>query len=220
MRVLLAGGSGLVGGLVLQRLIASAGVERVSALGRTARSQRTGPAAKVSDLVTDYVEPPSALEPHYDAVLLCLGTTAKRAGSAEAFRRIDHDFAVRVAQWGRARGAKLCGFVSSVGADAKSPSLYLRTKGETENDLAGRAFQSLQVFRPSFLKGRPTFNWRERYGAAVCETMYWIGLGPKSGALRPVAAESVADAMAGCLAREDDGVRIWHYRDIAAARSA
>jgi uncharacterized protein YbjT (DUF2867 family) len=44
---------------------------------------------------------------------------------------------------------------SSLGSSAVSGNLYLRTKGETEDDLTALGFTSLSLVRPSLLDGGP-----------------------------------------------------------------
>ena len=70
-----------------------------------------------------------------DQVFLCLGTTMKRAGSREAFSRVDLDFTLEAARVARALGAEDSFLVSSVGADPSARSFYLRIKGEVESAL-------------------------------------------------------------------------------------
>jgi hypothetical protein len=53
-----------------------------------------------------------------------------RCMSKDAFARVDRDYVAAFAALGRAAGASHFGLVSAVGADARSSSFYLRTKGE------------------------------------------------------------------------------------------
>lgn len=52
----------------------------------------------------------------------------------------------------KACGVRWFGLVSSAGASPTSHFLYLRTKGETENDLAALDLPHLSIFRPGYLK--------------------------------------------------------------------
>ena len=88
-----------------------------------------------------------------DGVMYTLGTTIKKAGSQPAFRLVDHDYPLAVATLARRRGTASCALVSSVGANAAARTFYLRTKGETERDLAALNFPSLTILRPSFIGG-------------------------------------------------------------------
>src|SRR5581483_6669242 len=74
--------------------------------------------------------------PPVDEVYLALGTTIKVAGSQAAFRAVDYDANLAVARAALAAGARRCGLVSAMGADAKSKVFYNRVKGELEEALA------------------------------------------------------------------------------------
>lgn len=88
------------------------------------------------------------------AVLIsCLGTTIRQAGSQAAFRAVDHDLVLAAAHGARAGGTRHMIAVSSVGASAKSGNFYLRTKGETEDDLVALGFDRLDLLRPGLLRG-------------------------------------------------------------------
>ena len=117
---LVAGATGLVGGHVVERLAESADVGRVVVLVR----KRTGkwPSAKVEEKVIDY----DALDPAVFAgvheVYACLGTTIKKAGSQDAFRKVDHDYTLAVANAAKAAGVERFAVVSSVGASVRAIS--------------------------------------------------------------------------------------------------
>ena len=56
-------------------------------------------------------------------------------------------------------------WISSVGADASSPSFYLRTKGQVEQAIAGMGLKRATAVRPSLLLGaREEFRMGERLG--------------------------------------------------------
>lgn len=54
--------------------------------------------------------------------------------------------------------------VSSIGADHRSSTFYLKCKGDIERDCAELQFKTFSVFRPSMLEAesRPTFRCGER----------------------------------------------------------
>lgn len=54
----------------------------------------------------------------------CLGTTRKKAGSAEAFRHVDYDYVLETAQLAHAAQVPFFHLVTSVGSDAHSSFLY------------------------------------------------------------------------------------------------
>ena len=148
--LLLVGATGLVGQTVLAQALSSPRVARVVALTR--RPLPTHPKLE-NPLVAFDALPAEAPWWAVDGVICTLGTTIKKAGSQPAFRLVDHDYPLAVAAHTRRHGAASFALVSSLGADATSRTFYLRTKGETERDLAAMKFPSLTILRPSFIGG-------------------------------------------------------------------
>ncbi len=165
--VLLAGATGLVGREILQGLLADPGVSAVHSLGRRA------PAMRHSKLVT-YIVDFAALPPlpPADELYLALGTTIKVAGSQAAFRAVDYDANLNVAQAALAAGVKKVGLVSAMGADARSKIFYNRVKGELEDALTQLPFEGLVIARPSLLVGdREVLGQPRRSGEVIGEAM-------------------------------------------------
>ena len=106
---LLAGASGLVGKELLRLLCENETYGGVHSLVRKPSS--TGKHARLTEHVVDFAQLPSL--PHCDDVFIALGTTLKVAGSQQAFRRVDYDYVVAVAEAGRRAGASRLG-VSNV----------------------------------------------------------------------------------------------------------
>jgi uncharacterized protein YbjT (DUF2867 family) len=89
-----------------------------------------------------------------DAVICALGTTWRKAGGDEAaFRAVDEDLVLRVAQAAKAAGVSNFVLVSSVGADMASRAFYLRVKAEVEAALRKLRFHRLDILRPGLLRG-------------------------------------------------------------------
>lgn len=87
-------------------------------------------------------------------VYCCLGTTLKKAGSKQAFRRVDFEYVHVAAQLTRAQRAQSFVWISSVGANAKSRNFYLRVKGELENAIMRMPqLPNASAVRPSLLIG-------------------------------------------------------------------
>jgi uncharacterized protein YbjT (DUF2867 family) len=162
MKILLAGATGLVGRHVLEQALTDPRVAHVVALSR-----RPLPAhPKLDNPTVDFASLPSS-EPWWSVagVVCALGTTMRQAGSKQAFRRVDHDYPLAVAQHARARGAIAFALNSSMGASIKSNSFYLRTKGEVEAALSACGYPSLTIVRPGLLGGhRADFRLGERLG--------------------------------------------------------
>ncbi|WP_235942241.1 NAD-dependent epimerase/dehydratase family protein [Perlabentimonas gracilis] len=84
----------------------------------------------------------------------CLGTTMRKAGSREAFRKVDFDMVVDFAQKAKTAGIERFAVVSSIGANPKSKNFYLKTKGQVEEELKKIGFARLVIVRPSLLLGK------------------------------------------------------------------
>jgi uncharacterized protein YbjT (DUF2867 family) len=147
--VLIAGATGLVGRELLAGLLADDSVAAVHSLGR-----RELPLShpKLTQHRVDFSKALPAL-PRVGEAFIALGTTIKVAGSREAFRAVDHDAVLAVANAAKAAGATRLGLVSAMGADKRSAIFYNRVKGETEEALAALGFDTLVIARPSFLAG-------------------------------------------------------------------
>jgi uncharacterized protein YbjT (DUF2867 family) len=150
MRILVAGATGLVGAAALERVLADARVTRVVAPTR----RPLPPHAKLLNPIATSTDLPGAGEYWaVDGAICALGTTRADAGSAAAFRAIDHDYALAVATHVRRGGATRIALTSSMGADPRSRFLYPRTKGELEDAIDRLGFSSLTILRPGFLGG-------------------------------------------------------------------
>lgn len=158
-----AGATGLVGRAVLAALLADKHTSAVHSLGR-----RTLPLThtKLTQHIVDFAALPEL--PQIDDVFVCLGTTIKVAGSQAAFRAVDYEAVMAVAQMGRARGATKLGAVSAMGADAESGVFYNRVKGEVEDAIAQLGYTSVSIVRPSLLVGdRGPLNQPARPGERI-----------------------------------------------------
>ena len=160
MKLLLLGATGLVGRHVLARALADPRVEAVVALGR--RELAAHPKLRSPQVDFDHL-PPHADWWQADAVICALGTTMRKAGSEEAFRRVDFGYPLAVARLARAHGTSTYVLNSAIGADARSRFFYNRVKGELEQALAGQGFESLTFVRPGLIGGhREEFRLGER----------------------------------------------------------
>ena len=189
--VILAGATGLVGQHILQGLLADPTVSAVHSLGRRA------PATQHPKLVTHIVDfaalPPL---PPADELYLALGTTIKVAGSQAAFRALDYDANLNVAQAALAAGVKKVGLVSAMGADARSKIFYNRVKGELEDALTQLPFEGLVIARPSLLVGdRKVLGQPRRSGEVVGEAITRVLSFLIPANYKPIDASAVAQAL-------------------------
>lgn len=209
---LLAGASGLVG-----RELAALWPEPDTLHLLLRRPQAAG--AHQSVQVVDFGAL-GALPAAHDAYC-CLGTTLKVAGSPAAFRAVDLDAVLAFARAAQAAGVRRLAVVSALGADARSRSLYSRTKGEMEQALRAMGFERLVIARPSLLTGeRQALGQPARPAEALALALTrplasWIPL-----AWRPIAARTVARALLRALAQSEPGVAVLESAQLQALGQA
>jgi uncharacterized protein YbjT (DUF2867 family) len=214
MTVILAGATGLVGGLALDRLLDTPHFDDVVVLARRPLGL-SHPRLKtqvVDFQKLDEVDPVPA-----EAALCALGTTIKTAGSQAAFRAVDHDAVVSFARWARRGGARTFALVSSVGAARDAGNFYLRVKGETEDAVAALGYPRFVALRPSMLLGDRS---ERRLGEAVARA-----LAPAINPLlvgtfrryRGIDAHRVAAALVAAALDGRPGRYVWEYEQIVGA---
>ena len=189
--VILAGATGLVGLEILKGLLADPSVTTVHSLGRKKPAIQH---PKLSAHVVDFSALPAL--PPADEVYLALGTTIKVAGSQAAFRTVDFDANLAVAQAALAAGVRKLGLVSAMGAYARSKVFYSRVKGELEDTLAQMPFEGTVIARPSLLMGNREMLGQatrpgEVIGSAIAQVLGFL----IPANYKPIAASSVAQAL-------------------------
>jgi uncharacterized protein YbjT (DUF2867 family) len=205
---LLAGATGLVGSHCLELLLNDSSYERVIAVTRRPLG-RTHP--RLAEAIVDFENPSWTSNLDATDIFWALGTTIGKAGSKEAFRRVDFEYPRQMGQHAAGAGAKQFLLVSSVSADPGSPNFYLRIKGELEQTLFALPFDAVHIFRPSFLMGdRVERRTGEAFGIAVARALSFTLVGPLRR-FRPIAAETVAGAMVSAASLAKPGRHIYHY---------
>lgn len=206
-----AGATGLTGRYLVEVLAEDAFYDEVIALVRAPSLPRF---KKVEERVVDLENlEPSALA-GATHLFCCLGTTLARAGSKEAFRKVDLEMVERFARAGREAGANWMALVSSIGTGEPSGNFYLKVKAEAEQAVAGVGFDSLHVFRPSVLLGsRAEKRAGEAWGQRLARALEWALVGGLRK-YRPMPAGVLASAMAAAGERGGVGRHIHEYDSI------
>jgi uncharacterized protein YbjT (DUF2867 family) len=148
--LLLVGATGLVGRHALEMALEDSRIARIVAPTRRPLDRHP----KLENPLVDFAQlPVDADWWRVTSVVCALGTTQAKAGSTEAFRKVDHDYPLQIAQITREVGAQSFALCSALGANATSRFIYLRTKGQLEDDLGTIGFRSVTILRPGFLEG-------------------------------------------------------------------
>jgi oxidoreductase len=100
----------------------------------------------------------------HDYAINCLGTTKKDAGGSAGFLRVDRDYYTGFARACHAQAVTSYTQVSSAGASAGSPFLYVKCKGECDDLAMGLGFAKCWVLRPGLLERGDATRFVERVG--------------------------------------------------------
>lgn len=174
---LLIGATGLTGEQLLHQLLNNATYTKVIAV---VRKPLTLHHPKLESLVVDF-DNLDMYKAHIkaDDVYCAIGTTIAKAGSKEAFTKVDYTYPLALAKAALSHGARRFILVSSAGADAKSMIFYSKTKGELEEALKQLHYEALIIFRPSILLGdRQEQRTGEAIGQFVAEKLSFLFAGP------------------------------------------
>ncbi len=188
---LIVGATGLIGNLLTHRLIDSPIYSSVKVL---VRKSLTWQHPRLQEVQFDF-DHPNGLLTHADDVFCCLGTTMKKAGSKEAFQKVDYQYPMNIARLSLANGSQQFAIVTSMGADTGSSFFYNRVKGEVERDLATLNFSTLLIFRPSLLLGNRSNLGENRLGERIAEGAMRLFSPLIPAKYKAIEATKVADAM-------------------------
>ncbi len=163
-QVVIAGATGLIGRELVRQLH-----ERPD-VAFTALVRKEGILSQLSDRVRevrfDFEDPASyariGTEIPCDVLLCALGTTLKKAGSREAFRKVDLEMPEALIERAATLESRpIFGLVSAAGA-GHPRGFYLQTKAEVEKALLDSGLPYI-ILRPSLLMGdRKEFRLAER----------------------------------------------------------
>ena len=210
MNSLVAGSTGLVGSLVIKELLESS--SRVNAICRN-KLPSNHEALTYHDINFDDKSTYQNLFEGVSDAFICLGSTIKKAGSQEAFRKIDVDYCFNIACVASEAKVPHLSIVTSVGADPNSKNFYLRCKGEIEDKISQLNFESLAIYRPGLLIGK---RQDRRVAEAIGQVFQPILIDPflrgSASKFRSVRASDLAKSLVKNSGR-NQGKKIFHFED-------
>jgi uncharacterized protein YbjT (DUF2867 family) len=166
-RIVIVGGSGMVGGYCLGYALDHPAVESVTAIGR----RKLGIShPKLHEVLHQDFGDCSALAQtlsDQNAAVFCLGTYTGTVSDAQ-LRAVTVDYTIELARVLRCSSPEAAfSFLSGSGADptGRSRMAFARYKGEAENALLASGFPRLYIFRPAYIypvepRKEPNFSYR------------------------------------------------------------
>lgn len=193
--IVVVGATGLIGSRLMDILVKDVSVHKILVLSRKEVEWKH---KKVHCVITDFDQLEKYVPMVKDAHTLfcCIGTTIKKAGSKEAFRKVDYQIPLDLAALAEKANIPKLIVISSIDANPLSDRFYLKTKGEMELDIsAGYSFQKLAFLRPSLLLGpRNEFRFGERFAQFFMVLFSFLMVG-NLRKYRPIHDFKVAKAM-------------------------
>ena len=198
---IIAGATGLTGSYLLQYLLKQQTYDKIKVLVRTALDIEH---PTLEQIIYDYDNPaPEKLTA--DHVYCALGTTIKKAGSKEAFRKVDYEYPLEIARIAQQNGASKFALVSAIGANKRSMFFYNRVKGDLEEAIQGIPYRAIYIMHPSMLLGpRKESRPGESFGKALMKPLRFVL--PKN--MKPIHASKVAACMADKMNSNEEGVHV------------
>ena len=204
------GASGLIGSCIVDELLQTTD-NKITLISRRALGLSN---SRIHEVIVDFTNQSALNEAlkGVDAVFIAIGTTQKKMkGDLSAYRKVDYDIPVAVAQACVINNVPKLLMVSSAGADSSSSNFYLRIKGEVEQAIEKMPIQYIGIFQPSLLMGnRNEFRLGERISQLIMPIFSFV----IPSKYKPIAAKSIAKAMIRKAIQDQKGVKRYTYTDI------
>lgn len=206
---LVVGSTGLIGSSIVTQLLEKE--ESVIALVRTNKTS-TNSLLDFHKVNFDDLKFPNDFFSDVKDLFICLGTTIKKAGSEDAFQKVDVTYCMDIAQKARLGGVTNLSIVTSVGSDLNSKNFYLKSKGFIERQILELDFESISIYRPGLLIGpRDEFRLGEFIGQKILPFLIDPLLIGSLRKYRSINGDRLAKAMINLSGEE--GVNYYYFDD-------
>lgn len=211
-KALVLGATGLVGKNIITRLLERDEYESINAVCRRTCGRNH---KKIDEIIVDFDKLADYAEVFkVDDVFCCLGTTMKKAGGKEEFRKVDFDYVLEAGKLAAENGVKQFVLISAHGANTKSTVFYNQVKGEIEDEIHKLLIPGIQIVRPSLLLGyRKETRIKEKLGAPLMKTLNFLP-GKMGRNTAPITASMVAYAMIKIATNAAEGFHIFESGDL------
>ncbi len=203
-KAVIAGASGLIGSKLLEILLHGPYYDEVLIL---VRKELPLSHKKLVQLVIDF----DRLDDHAAAItghalFCCLGSTKKKTPDLAVYRKIDHDYPLKLAQLAWQNSVEQYHLVSAIGANNHSSNFYTKMKGEVEDAIEKVGLHCLHIYQPSVLTGgRTESRPMERFTIALMKVIDPLLVGGLKK-YRSISAGTVARAMFNESIKKQEGV--------------
>lgn len=190
---IILGATGLIGKLLLNRLLEDDAYETVKVFSRRALglnhpklTEYLGDLLKLDEFKTDFTA---------DEVFCCIGTTMRKTKDKSLYRKIDFGIPLAAARLCKKNRIESFLVISSLGANSASKLFYNRTKGKMERAVLTQRIQNTYILKPSLIKGlREEKRLGESIGAFLIKLTQFFLIGGLRK-YRAIEADTIAKAM-------------------------
>ena len=209
---LVFGSTGLIGGHLLDQLIKNDNYNKIKLF---VRSEIITNEPKIEVIKTDFNDLDNYNEDiKGDDCFFCIGTTKQNSPDKNEYQKVELEIPKKIAEIAKINSVNSFIFISSIYANPKSSSDYVKFKGLVEEELKKLNFSNLGILRPSFLMGdRKESRVGEKIGILTFRLLSPLLLGPLKK-MRPINSEKVAKAMIKIANKRNDQI-IFESNEIA-----
>ncbi len=207
--ITIIGATGLVGGLLLEKVLADDRFTEVVILGRNSVNKKH---QKLTEYLGDLTEAHFFdNKPVTDVVAVCIGTTRSKTPDVNTYKKIDYGIPVQAAKWSKKGGASKFMVISAMGANENSKIFYNQIKGSMEKDVLKTRIPATFILRPSLILGkRGEFRFGEKVGKIFFNIFSFLI--PKK--YKGIQAETIAQAIVNMAFSDDAGEHILESHQI------
>ncbi len=205
--VLVAGASGLIGSELIKLLLVNQNIIEILAF---VRKPLTISHPKLTPLIITFDELEKVSNEFYgDSLYCCLGSTLKKTPDLSDYRKVDHDYPVKLAELSQQHNINQFHLITALGANSHSKQFYLKLKGDTEEAIKTRFSKSLHIYQPALLTGNRLENRRfEKTFILLMKIVNPLLVGALRK-YRSIKATTVAQAMINQTLKNLEGVHIY-----------
>ena len=161
INAIVIGGTGATGNRLINQLLNNDNCRKVTSIGRKLVIDGNKH-DKLVDVIVDSLFDLSSTKEHWnnhDVFFNCLGTTRKRAGSAQAFVDIESGISKEASKMASQANIPHASLISAKGANHEiwatnwiHPLLYMKTMGQKEQTvISDYSFNTVSIFKPGML---------------------------------------------------------------------
>jgi len=218
-KVLIIGASGLVGSEILK--VVEDNHQEIVILSRKkllSKSQST------KEILIDFDNMQLSDIPKVNHVYIALGTDLNtsellyiKKSRRKEFKKVDYSYVIQLAKMAYELGAESISIVSAVGANKNSKNLYLKTKGEMEEEVISIGYKKTIFAEPGHLLGkRPSKKFRPEVAIMefAARILKPIMIGPLED-LKFIEASLVAKSLVAHMNRPTDEILKLKYKKLA-----